>query len=394
MTSRERIVAACSLKQPDRIPIDLGGMRSTGIMGMAYNRLKANLGMTGGRTRMYDLGQQLAEPEPAVLERFGCDVLHLFIDEPKQWKPFTLPDGSPCEVPEGFDPERLDDGTLVLRNSAGEITSRMPPDGYYFSGCGRPGLAHIQSAAEMARVDLSGPYPQVSLDDLRARAKHLYETTDYAIMYSGLGSIHEQCQGLRGWDQWMMDLAGDPNLACTLMDKVADANIERAAQVLSAIEGYAQVVVIGGDLGMQDGPQMSPDTYRTLIKPRAKRFYDFIRANTSAKLFIHTCGSVYALLPDLIEAGIEVLNPVQVAARDMDTAKLKREFGRDIAFWGGGCDTQYVLPFGTVEEVRAEVRKRISDLGPEGFVFTQVHNIQANTPPENIVAMLDAALSE
>ncbi len=391
MTSRKRVLAALRHEETDRVPVDLAGMRSTGIMGMAYNALKAHLDIFGGRTRIYDIGQQLALPEHDILDRFGCDVVPISLDEPQEWKPFTLPDGSPCEVPADFNPERLDDGSLVLRNQAGEITSRMPADGYYFSGL-HHGLAHVRSIAELEAIDLSSPVSQASLDALENRARHLYETTSYALMFSSLGSVFETCQGHRGWDQFLMDLAGDPDFAGLLMDKVVDAHIERARQILAVINPYVQVVVVGDDLGMQSGPQISPDLYRRLVMPRHKRLYQFIRQNTDASLFLHSCGSVYKLIPDLIEAGIQVLNPIQVAAADMDTARLKREFGRDLVFWGGGCDTQHVLPFGSPQEVDDEVEKRMTELKPGGgFIFSQVHNIQANTPPENIIALYEAA---
>ncbi len=373
------------------MPIDLGAMLSTGIMGTAYNKLKAYLGLNGGRTRMYDLGQQLAEPELQVLERFGCDVLPLFAGPPKRWKEWKLPDGSPCEVPEGFNPERLPDGSQVLRDSAGNITSRMPAGGYYFDGVSHS-LAHISSVAELDNVEFFTPLSEAVIDDLHQRAEQLHQTTDYAIMLNGVGGIYEWAQGLRGWGQFIMDLAGDPDFAGALLHKLVDASIARARQILPAVEGYVQVLQLGDDMGMQDGPQLSPELYRRVVKPRHRRLYEFVKEHTSAYLFLHTCGSVYEFIPDFIEMGIDILNPVQVAARDMDSARLKREFGKDIVFWGGGCDTQHVLPFGTPQEVDAEVKGRIADLAPGGgFVFCQVHNIQANTPPENIVAMYEAA---
>ncbi len=390
MNSRERVVMALDHKEPDRVPIDLGAMMSTGITGIAYNKLKAYLGIRGGRTRMYDLGQQLAEPEREILERIHADVLPLLISEPKSWKPSVLPDGSPCEVPTWFNPEREPDGSLVLRDEEGRIVSRMPKDGYYFDGVYHP-LADVSSIRELESYSFYTPIDQETLDDLRARAKRLYETTDYAIMLNGAGSIYEWAQTLRGWDVFMMDLAGDPKFASALLAKLTEANIRRLEQILPVVEGYIQVIQVGDDLGMQSGPQLSPRLYRKVVKPWHKELYRYIKAHTSARIFLHTCGSVYAFIPDFIEMGVDVLNPVQVSAKDMDTSRLKREFGRDIAFWGGGCDTQQVLPFGTPEEVREEVRRRIEDLAPGGgFVFNQVHNIQVRVPPENIMAMYEA----
>jgi len=393
MDSRTRVITALAHEEPDRVPIDLGGMRSTGIMAMAYNQLKKYWGMRDGHTKLCDIGQQLARVEPQVLERIRADVIPVSVDIAmnKKWKPWQLPDGSACEVPEDFNPEKLDDGSFVLRDETGRIVAKMPPGGYYFDGTYHA-LADASSISDLRTFTFYRPIPAEVLDALEADAKTAYETTQYAIMLGGAGGIYEAAQGLRGWDQFLMDLAADPKFAAYLLDKLVEANIQRLAQILPRVKPYVQVVQGGDDLGMQNGPQISPETYRTLIKPRHKVLYQFIKKNSNASLFLHTCGSIYRLIPDLIDAGVDIFNPVQVAARDMDSAKLKKEFGNDAVFWGGGCDTQRVLPFGTPQEVRDEVKRRIHDLAPGGgFVFTQVHNIQAGVPPENIEAMFDAA---
>ncbi len=394
MSSRERLLRALGHKEPDRVPIDLGGMRSTAIMGLAYNQLKRYWGMEDGHTRIYDLGQQLARVEPQVLERIGADVIPVshMISLQKKWKPWRLPDGSPCEVPHDFNPEKLEDGSLVLRDETGRVVSRMPPGGLYFDGVYHP-LADASSISDIRNYQFYAPIPDEELDALEQDAKVAYETTDYAIMLGSAGGIYEASQGLRGWDVFLMDLVGDPTFAGYLLDSMLEANIQRLEQILPRVRDFVQVVQVGDDLGAQDGPQISPEVYRKLVKPRHTTLYQYIKKNCDAYLFIHTCGSVYKLIPDLIEAGVDILNPVQVAARDMDTARLKREFGDELAFWGGGCDTQKVLPFGTPQDVRDEVKRRIDDLAPGGgFVFNQVHNIQAGVPPENIEAMFDAAL--
>ena len=390
MTSRERVITVLEHKEADRVPVDLGAMLSTGIMGIAYNKLKNYLGISGGRTRMYDLGQQLAEPEIEILEQIGADVLPLFISEPKKWKPSKLPDDSPCEVPESFNPEVLPDGSKVLRDDAGNITAKMPKDGYYFDGVYHP-LESINTIEELEKHNFYSPIDEDTLNNLHKRAKNLYENTNYALMLNGTGGIYEWAQGLRGWGQFMMDLAGNPEFAGALLDKLVEANIQRLKQVLPAVEGYVQIVQTGDDLGIQTGPQLSPKLYREIVKPRHKWLYQYLREHTDAYIFIHTCGSVYEFIPDFIEMGIDILNPVQVSAKNMDTKKLKDEFGKDVTFWGGGCDTQKVLPFGTPSEIKEEVKKRIEGLAPDGgFVFTQVHNIQAGIPPENIMAMYEA----
>ena len=396
MNSRERVLTALKHKEPDRIPVDLGAMLSTGIMGMAYNKLKAHLRIKSGRTRMYALELQLAEPEVDVLKIIGADALPVMISEPKKWKKTKLPDGSPCEVPEDFDPETLPDGSQILRDNTGRIIAKMPKNGYYFDGIYHP-LGDISTIKELKQQNTDSTiqsfsnFDELTLNDLHRRAKQLYETTDYALMLNGAGSIYEWAQGLRGWGNFMMDLASNPRFAGYLLDMLVEENMKRLEQILPVVEGYVQVVQVGDDLGLQDDPQFSPELYRRVVKPRHKRLYQHIREHSSAYLFLHTCGSVYQFMPDFIEMGVEILNPVQVSARDMDSKRLKREFGKDITFWGGGCDTQRVLPFGTPKEVEEEVKRRIEDFAPGGgFVFNQVQDIQVGMSPENLMAMYNA----
>lgn len=403
MNSRERVLTALRHEEADRVPIDLDGMRSTGVMAVAYNRLKAHLGLTGGETRMYDLTQQLAHPEPAVLERFGVDVLPLGghsmgldISRP-EWKPWTLPDGSPAVVPEGFDPVQNARGDWLILDVEGRTTHRMPAGGLYFDGVWQP-LAEATTIAEIEAYEL----PHISDEELvwlRGEAQRLYETTDKAIMGHFGGNILEAAQGLRGWERFMMDMALEPKLAEALAQKLADHYVANLPRYLDAVGDYIQIIQMGDDLGTQNGPQLSPSMYRQIIKPAHQQVYQCVKRHSKEAgrpapfIFLHTCGSIYALIPDLIEAGVDILNPVQISAKDMEPARLKREFGRDVTFWGGGANTQHVLPNATPEEVREHVRELIGIFAPGGgFVFCQVHNIQANVPPENVVAMFDAAL--
>jgi len=399
MTHRERVIGSLEHREPDRVPIDLGAMLSTGIMGIAYNRLKAYLGISSGKTRMYDLWQQLAEPEIEILELIGADVLPVFIFEPKKWKESTLPDGSPCEVPDWFNPKVLSDGSQIIKDRKGHTIAKMPKNSYYFDSIYHP-LKKINTIQELKKQDLRStmwsmaPVDEKALGDLHKRVKTLYETTDYALMLNGAGGIYEWAQDLRGWDVFMMDLASNPKFAGYLLDILVEENIKRLEKILPVVGGYVQIIQVGDDLGLQDGPQLSPELYRKIVKPRHKKLYQYVKKYSSAYLFLHTCGSVYEFIPDFIEMGVDILNPVQVSAKNMDTRRLKREFGKYITFWGGGCDTQKVLPFGTQEKVTKEVKRRTEDLAPEGgFVFTQVHNIQVGVPPENIMAMYNAVKS-
>lgn len=401
MNSRERVLTALRHQEPDRVPIDLDGMRSTGIMAVAYNRLKAYLGMTDGETKLYDIMQQLAHPEPPILERFGVDVLPLSrpswgLDPTNPaWKPWTLPDGSPALVPSGFEPVQDERGAWLMLDDEGHVTYRMPAGGLYFDGVYHP-LAEATTVAEIEAFEL----PDISDEELawlRREARRLYETPDIsdnkAIMGEFGGNILEGAQGLRGWDRFMMDMAGDPKLAQALAQKLADHYVVNLPRYLDAVGDYIQIIQMGDDLGTQRGPQMSPDMYRRIIKPCHRQVYEYVKTHSDLYIFLHSCGSIYKLIPDLIEIGVDILNPVQISAAEMDPARLKREFGQDVVFWGGGADTQHVLPNGTLEEVRQHVRELIEIFAPGGgYVFCQVHNIQADVPPENIVAMFEAAL--
>jgi uroporphyrinogen decarboxylase len=403
MNSRERVLATTNHREPDRVPIDLDGMRSTGIMAMAYNRLRAYLGITGGETRMYDLTQQLAQPEPPILERFGVDVLPLGwmpmgldVTDPA-WKPWALPDGSPALVPAGFDPVQNDRGDWLILDDEGRITYRMPAGGYYFDRTYYP----LAGATTVAEIEAYEP-PDISDEELAwlgHEARRLYETTDKAIMGHFGGNILEAAQGLRGWDQFMIDMARDPRLAQALTQKLADHHVAHLPRYLDAVGTYIQIIQMGDDLGTQLGPQMSPKMYRQIIKPAHRQVYQFVKSYCQDKggpvpyIFLHSCGSIYKLLPDLIEAGVDIINPVQISAADMAPAQLKSEFGNEFVFWGGGANTQHVLPNATPQEIREHVRELIEIFAPGGgFVFCQVHNIQANVPPENILAMFEAAL--
>jgi uroporphyrinogen decarboxylase len=397
MNSRERVLTALRHQEPDRVPIDLDGMASTGIMAIAYNRLKAHLGMRGGETRVYDISQQLAHPEPPLLERFGVDVLPLAratlglnpVDP--AWKPWMLPDGSPAMVPSGFSPVQNERGDWLILDSQGRVTHRMPASGLYFDQTYHP-LAEVTTIAEIENLEL----PDLSNDELawlRREAYQLYTTTGQAIIGHFGGSILEAAQSLRGWERFMMDLARQPKLAQALAQRLADHYVANLPRYLDAVGEYIQIIQMGDDLGTQRGPQMSPKMYREIIKPYHRQVYEYVKTRSDLVLFLHSCGSNYTLIPDLIELGVDILNPVQISAAEMDPARLKREFGRDIVFWGGGIDTQHVLPHATPQVVRQQVRELLEIWAPGGgYIFCQVHNIQANVPPENVVAMFEAAL--
>lgn len=407
MTSRERVLAAIAHKEPDRVPIDTGSMRSTGIMAIAYNRLKAHLGIAAAPTLLYDLIQQLAQPDPWYLDRFHVDAIDIgrAFEPAGGWRPWTLPDGSPALAPGWFQPERRD-GDLLVRGANGEVIGRMPKTSLYIDQCywplsGPAGLEEYEPLAEKMNLvtwaaigapPFDHPLTGERLDEIAATARRLYETTGYAVSMSVGCNLLEWIQFLFGMENAYLYMAGEKKKLGCFLDRLAELHIENLRRLLPKVKGYVQIIVVGDDLGMQGGPQMSRAMYRELFFPRHKRIYQFAKEQSGAHIFLHSCGGIYQIMGDLIDAGVEIFNPVQTSARMMEPERLKREFGRDATFWGAGCDTQRVLPEGSPAEVRDDVRRRLDILMPGGgFVWAQVHNIMADVPPENVVAMLEAA---
>lgn len=381
-------------KEPDRVPIDFGGMRSTGIMAIAYNKLKTHLGITEGETRVYDTMQQLALPEPPILQRFHVDVVdsnNQLGRFPEEWKDWLLPDGSPAKVPLNFDPVRTTDGWEV-RDDAGRAVMRRTDSCLYFEPCYNP-LAEAETFSDVDRLFDMKVVEPANLNEVAARAKWLHNNTDYAIMLGFGGNILEGGQNAFGWQRFMTEIALNTKLVEYALDKMVEVYMENLRLYLDAVGPYIQLIQMGDDLGTQTATLLSPEMYRKVVKPRHAVQYRFIREHPAGvHVFLHACGSCYEIMGDLIDEGVEALNPVQTSATGMDPARLKREFGDKLTFWGGGCDTQSVLPNATPEEIDRHVKERIEIFAPGGgFVFTQIHNVQANVPPENVVACYDAA---
>jgi len=396
MNSRERVLAALRHEEPDRVPIDLGGMASTGIHAVAYNRLKRHLGLNG-TTQVFDITQHLAEVKEPVRSRLGVDVVALPRIEVLpgvrniHWQPWTLPDGSPAEISADFQPVRTADGGWEVHGPGGIVLYRMPRGGFYFDPVEAP-LAHADPdtlrSLELPRIG------DEELHLLRERARALYTETDYAIVGAFGGNLLEVGQSLRGWTQFMIDLASALGWLEDFLERIAEMWMDNLARYLDAVGEYIQVIQFGDDLGEQQRPLISPAMYRRLFKPRHARMFGYVHAHSDCAVFLHSCGSIYELIPDLIEAGVDVLNPVQTSAARMDPARLKREFGDRLVFWGGGCHTQRVLPRGTPAEVAADVRERLRVFATGGgYIFAAIHNILPEVPPENVVAMFDAARS-
>jgi uroporphyrinogen decarboxylase len=405
MTSRERVRTAFQHRQPDRVPIDLSGHRSSGIAAIAYAKLRKHLGLSPKPVRVYDPVQQLAIVDPEVLDLFGVDTLELgrgfALDDPS-WADWVLPDGTPCQMPAWTVPERVNN-EWVLHSASGEVLARMPDGALYFEqsyfpfmeeGGPRTITAAMDECMWTAVHSPPGPLPAGAAGQrqLAEGARALRAGTDRAIVGLFGGNLFEMGQFFYRNDNFLMLLAAEPAQAHRFLDGLTEVHLANLERYLGAVGASIDVINFGDDLGMQTGPFISRKMYREFFKPRHTIMWNRAKQLADVKVMLHSCGGIRELLPDLIEAGLDAVNPVQTSCQGMDPAGLKSEFGRDIVFWGGGCDTQTVLPFDTPEEVKRHVRERVRIMAPGGgFVFQQVHNIMANVPPENVVAMFEAA---
>ncbi len=411
MTSRERIHQALAHKEPDRVPVDFGGSFCSGIHVSIVYKLRQALGLDapGTPVKTADPWQMLGEIKPDLIEALGIDTIGLYPSTNKfgiqndDWKLWQMWDGTPVLVPGELNTEAEPDGR-VLAYPAGDRTvppcACMPANGWFFQALDRP------VETEEPRVeDNQEEYQPISaeqLGHLSAEADRLYRETDKAIVASfggtSLGDISwvpgvslRRPKGIRNVEEWYISLITRPEHIRRIFAYQCANGIANLAKIQPLVGDRVSVVFItGADFGSQKGPIISTDLYRNLFKPFHTELNTWVHKNTKWKTFIHSCGSVAALIPDFIEAGFDILNPVQCSAAGMDPVDLKSRYGKDIVFWGGGVDTQHTLAFGSPDEVRREVRKRLRIFGRDGgFVFNTVHNVQARTPIENVLAMFE-----
>lgn len=404
MTPRQRVRAALNHQQPDRVPIDFGGHRSSGIAAMAYPKLRAALGLPPRPTRVYDPVQQLAIVDEDVLDRFHVDTIELgrgFALDDKDWADWELPDGTPCQMPVWALPER-EPGQWVIRSKSGRMLAKMPDGAIYFEQCYWPFLENDDFdrlpealAENMWCAVQSPPGPLVAGSDgprvLADGACKLRQRTDRAILGLFGGNLLEIGQFLYRIDNFLMLLAGNPDRAAEFLDRLVEIHLANLEKFLAAVGPYIDVILFGDDLGMQNGPQMSRAMYRELFMPRHAKMWRRAKELADVKVMLHCCGGIRPLIPDLIEAGLDATNPVQISCSGMEAKQLKADFGDKLAFWGGGCDTRFILSQAKPDDIRRHVKEQVAIMSPGGgFVFQQVHNVLADVPPENIIAMLDA----
>jgi uroporphyrinogen decarboxylase len=375
MKPRDRLRIALSHQEPDRVPIDLGAIVA-GVTTGANKNLKPYLGIQSDDP-VTDRVQQLAKPSEPLLERLHVDTRYLFINAPSDWQDIELPD------------DTYEDEFGVRRKAAYRSDGHL----LYYDFVGKPPLSDITTVTELANYKWPDPHDSARYDGVEAAARELFQTSDYGVIVNLIGSIFEFSWYLRGYVNFMQDLILNPRLAEALLDGMLEFQCALMDELLTRVGDYVSVVMTGSDLGTQHGPAISPDIYRAIVWPRYKKLWDLIKSKTKAKIFYHSCGSIIPFIPLLIEGGVDAIHPVQPKANQMGDRKwLKREFGTDITFWGG-FDQQEILPFGAPAQVREEARRLLDDFMPGGgFVFAAGHNIQADVPPENVLALFDTVI--
>lgn len=367
---RERVRAALAHREPDRIPIDFCSTACTAIVKQGYERLREHLNIEGGGEIIHRM-QQVVDVGEKIKERFDVDFRGIHLGKPEK--------GGDVEL-----------GKNRYKDQWGVIRIK-PPGSYYYDmeTCPLSGEITVSDVLKFAWPDPEDPGFVMGVKE---EAENLHQQNEYALVLNLGASFVHISQYMRGFQDWYIDCALNHKILETLFDAILDINLAICEKVLRLVGDRVDVVYTADDLGTQKGPQISPNLFRKLFTPRYKRYFTRIHDLTPAKVLFHTCGSVLLLLDDLIDAGMDILNPVQVSAAHMDTKALKERYGSLISFWGA-IDTQRVLPLGRAEEVKAEVRGRIDDLAPGGgYVLTAVHNIQPDVPPENLVTMYDYAV--
>lgn len=407
MTSRERVMASINHKEPDYVAMDLGSNVSAGISGMAYGKLKKHLGITTGHTRIYDVVQQVAQPELEILDLIGADVLdvgRVYNTKDSDWYDVTLSDGATAQWPAWFKPVHMPDGSYNVYDKEGTLIARMPNNGMCFDQMYFPYKEDYPETyegldREMGKVIWSAlvhsPWDHADepgfYEDLRRRCIELRNSTDRALMITCGCNLFEWGTFLRRMENFLMDTYAEPEEVIRLNEQLMERHLGMLEKVCTAVGDVVDILRFGDDLGMDIGMFMSVEKYRELFKPYHTKLNEYVHTHSNMKTFLHSCGSIYPVIPELIDAGYDILNPVQTSAKDMDPARLKQEYGKDITFWGGGCNTRSILNHASPKEVYEYSRRMIDIFYKDGgFVFNTEHNILPDVPPENIMAMYKA----
>jgi hypothetical protein len=416
MNSRRRLETTLSHRQPDRVCVDFGATAVTGIHVSIVDKLrKRMLGDSNYRVKVIEPYQMLGEVDDELRQALRIDVIgafprkSIFGTEQKAWKPFTMPDGTECLVPGSFNVTPAPDGGWYMHpegDTSVPPSGHMPAGGYFFDAIVRQEPIDEDRLNPADNLEDFGLLSEQDLAYFRERKQWFEERKDYGTLLvipgAALGDIAlvpapfmKHPKGIRDISEWYMSTKTRREYVRAVFEKQCELALLNIQTLIDLFGDTNQVALITGtDFGTQRGPFISVADYRDLYKPFHFQINDLIHRKSNWKTFIHSCGSVYNLLPDFIEGGFDILNPVQCSAKDMDPLRLKREFGNDIVFWGAGVDTQKTMAFGTPAQVYDEVRERIDIFNEDGgFVFDAIHNVQGNTPVENVEAMFRAIYS-
>jgi uroporphyrinogen decarboxylase len=413
MTSRERIKKTLDHKETPKTPIDFGGTNISSIAAVAYSRLLEEAGIMGRRPRIYDFGQQLVLPDKDIMGLLGTDLIEPgqgFLESDGDWRTFTVAyDGKEYLIPRFIDDivdlEEDENNNVYIKDKDGTILGKMPSSAVHFNQsfwpyAGPEGIPlqfdkNLDSKHQWAIPNIPNNIDINSTEGrstLRNKLKKIYNETDYAIVYPVGGSTIIAGSTLRGLDNFLCDIYQDRQGTLRLLQHLAENHLRFIDNTITAAGDFVEAFLFYDDFGHQEAAFIPVELYRDIFKPVHKKMWDLIHNNSRCKVMLHCCGSVYELIPDLIEAGIDILNPVQTNAKNMEPEKLKKEFGRDLTFWGGGCDPK-TLAQGSKEDVRNEVRKRLDIfLKNGGYVFAPILNITAEVPAANIITMYKTAM--
>lgn len=389
MSSRERVMAAVNHQEPDRVPLDLGGTRVTGIEPGLYTGLRQRLGISGEPAKVMDVWQMLAWVEQPSVQAIGADCLAVprlvqdFGMRIDAWQPWHLDDGTAVQMPANFEPVREEDGSLCLYAN-GELVAKKAASSIYFDR-----MVEFKVYDPLPPIE-SFKMPIFTDEDLTWRrywAETLRAETDKAL----LGEFGPILGRWGSYQEWMLTIAADPDYVLAYYARKTERLIELLGLYRDAVGDNIDIIWWGEDFGTQKGLMISPRMFKQMVAPYYKRVFDWVHAHTPWKVFFHCCGAIYPIIGTLIDCGVDILNPVQTTATGMEPRRLKKEFGDRLTFWGGGVDTQTVLPFASLAEIRAQVRERIAIFGPGGgFVFCPTHNLQADVSVDRLLAVYDA----
>lgn len=372
MNSRERVNDSLNFSEPDKVPIDLNGTNCTALTLIAYKNLREYLGLEEDRhPSISEMIMNTVRAKEDILSLYEVDTRTIYFKSLQSAQMEFLSDGSFYD----------------------DFGVRWKPASYYYDAIERP-LINATSASDLKKAKWEDPSDKTKIIGLQKETKNLFKNTSFCLVADihSLGPFEGACI-LRGYDKFLTDLYFNVEFATALLDKLTELCIAKWDLLLNEVGKYIQVAAQGDDVGMQNSTIISPEMYKKFIKPLHKRIFDFIHSKTKAKIFLHTCGSVYDVIADFIDVGVDILSPVQRCATKMDIKTLKRKFGKDICFWGGGIDVQQQLPFFTIKQIEEEIKRTIEIMAPGGgFVFFPTHNIQPDVSPDRIDHMFKTVI--